>query len=100
MTMHTIILVEVTGGHRSYDQYPTVRGAMNGVCQLFEKKLKLQYPNKDQITYDIKDLNSYIDSLPDLVAMTLNERESVYVPRNKSWIKQEVLNHLKQQANE
>lgn len=51
---HTIVLVELTAGSRTYDQYATVRAAMNGVCQLFEKRLKLQHPNKAQITYDIK----------------------------------------------
>ncbi|CEO99404.1 Enhancer of rudimentary like protein [Plasmodiophora brassicae] len=97
---HTIVLVELTAGSRTYDQYATVRAAMNGVCQLFEKRLKLQHPNKAQITYDIKDLNKYIDSLPDLAALTLSEREGMYVPRNKDWIKREVLNHLTKQANE
>jgi hypothetical protein len=36
---------------------------------MFEKRLKQLNPNMRQITYDINDLYTYIDSLPDLSAL-------------------------------
>src|SRR4051812_37411857 len=101
---HTILLVQSTTARneqvRSYDQYSDVASAMDRVCALFEISLKTMHPDEIQITYDIRDLHKFIDSLPDLAALTLNEREGTYSPRNKSWIKQEVLKHLTQQANQ
>lgn len=37
-----------------------------GLCKMFEQHLKQSNPTARNITYDIKDLWGYIDSLPDL----------------------------------
>ena len=42
---------------------------MDGVCQMFEKRLKELNPQMRSITYDINDLYHYIDVLPDLSAL-------------------------------
>lgn len=47
----------------------TVPAAMDGVCQMFEKRLKELNPQMRSITYDINDLYHYIDVLPDLSAL-------------------------------
>ena len=39
---------------------------------MFEKRLKQLNPNMRQITYDINDLYTYIDSLPDLSALVFS----------------------------
>jgi hypothetical protein len=39
---------------------------MDGLCKIFESYLKQQNPGSRNITYDVKDLFSYIDDLPDL----------------------------------
>jgi hypothetical protein len=67
MTKHTILLIQEQGKiTRKYYDYEGVNLAMNGICRLLEKKLKEDYPNRENITYGIKDLNNYIDSLSDL----------------------------------
>lgn len=39
---------------------------MDGLCKIFETHLKQKNPTSRNITYDVKDLFSYIDNLPDL----------------------------------
>jgi len=97
MTKHTIVLIQFTQsrGTRSYNDYETVALAMDGICRLYEEKLQKQYPNLRNITYDINDLNSYIDGLADLSALVYDPNINAYVPHNKDWIKARIFNHLK-----
>ena len=73
MNRHTIILVQPTPGKasRTFADFETVPLAMDGVCQMFEKRLKELNPSMRSITYDINDLYHYIDLLPDLSALVL-----------------------------
>ena len=68
---HTIILVQYSRNlkTRTFFDYETVAGAMDGVCQLYEQQLKELNPDKPNITYDISLLYQYIDSLFDLSAL-------------------------------
>ena len=70
MSQHTILLVQAGAvGSRTFSDYETVSAAMDGVCAMFEKRLKSLNPSMRQITYDINDLFTFIDSLPDLSAL-------------------------------
>jgi hypothetical protein len=71
MNRHTILLVQPTGGKasRTFSDYENVHGALDGVCSMFEKRLKELNPQMRSITYDINDLYHYIDTLPDLSAL-------------------------------
>lgn len=69
-----------------------------GICRLFETKLKEQNPNARNITYDVKDLFNWIDSLGDMGALVLDARIKGYNPYDKEWVKEKVLNHLKKMA--
>jgi hypothetical protein len=43
---------------------------MLGICQMYEQKLKIGNPGKQEIQYDLKDLCSYIDSVKDMSCIT------------------------------
>ena len=82
---HTIILVQFTPnrGTRTWLDFETVTQAMEGtlhasmtyltlelgVVHLYEDRLKQQHPHVRNITYDVADLNLYIDNLTDLSAL-------------------------------
>ncbi|TYZ69384.1 hypothetical protein PybrP1_004733 [[Pythium] brassicae (nom. inval.)] len=68
---HTIILVQYTRdpNSRTYLDFESVNGGMDGVVKMYEAKLKQLNPNMKNITYDIQDLYNYIDSLVDLSAL-------------------------------
>jgi hypothetical protein len=68
---HTILLVqpERAQASRTFADYESVPKAMDGVCAMFEARLKQMNPSMRQITYDVNDLYAYIDSLPDLSAL-------------------------------
>ena len=88
---HTIILIQYTPAYqtRTYIDFPSVPEALDGyflaninililcrsfnfliaVVKLYEHKLKELNPTIPQITYDIKDLHNYIDSVHDMCAL-------------------------------
>lgn len=100
MNRHTILLVQPTQSKKSrtFDDYETVNAAMDGVCRLFEQKLKERFPNRRNITYDINDLFGFIDELADLSCLVFNPQVRAYSPYGKDWIKKRVFAHLKRQA--
>ena len=55
-------------------------------------------PQATNITYDISDLNNYIDSLNDLCLMVLDERAGLYEGLSKRDVKKCILAFLKAQA--
>jgi hypothetical protein len=42
-------------------------------------------PNLRSITYDIGDLYSYIDQMPDLSALVFDPQLQAYIPFGKDW---------------
>jgi len=97
---HTILLIQHNPEKRSrtYYDYNSLPDAMGGVCRLFETQLKERNPTARNITYDVKDLFKYIDSLPDLGLLVLQNKNQAYEPHDKEWIKLRVLDHLKKMA--
>lgn len=97
---HTILLLQPTNNKtsRTFMDYETVAGAMDGVCGMFEKELKRLNPNLRNITYDISDLYRYIDNLADLSALVYHPQLNAYIPCNRDWIKQRAFQHLKRMA--
>jgi len=100
MVKHTLILVQFNPNKssRQYHDFNSVSNAMDGICKMFEQKLRQQQPNARNITYDIQDLYAYVDSLSDLAALVFDASVQAYVPRGKEWIKQRVFKHLKKIA--
>ena len=68
---HTIVLVQFFDklSSRTFSDFESVEKAMDGVCQLFEQKLKSMHPNRHKITYDISELFEYLDQLKDLCCL-------------------------------
>eukprot|EP00823_Brevimastigomonas_motovehiculus_P009858 TRINITY_DN9685_c0_g1_i1.p1 TRINITY_DN9685_c0_g1~~TRINITY_DN9685_c0_g1_i1.p1 ORF type:complete len:140 (+),score=13.29 TRINITY_DN9685_c0_g1_i1:56-421(+) len=97
---HTIVLMQPTKEttSRTYYDYESTEAAMDGICQLFEHQLKQKKPKEKKITYDISDLYTYLDGLFDLSCLIYSNTTNTYVPHNRSWIRDEVYNHLKRQA--
>ncbi len=53
---HTIVLLQPTSSvnTRTYSDFESAEKAMDGICQLFEEKLKKENPHTKKITYDIR----------------------------------------------
>eukprot|EP01126_Amoeba_proteus_P032439 TRINITY_DN3163_c0_g1_i1.p1 TRINITY_DN3163_c0_g1~~TRINITY_DN3163_c0_g1_i1.p1 ORF type:complete len:103 (-),score=11.54 TRINITY_DN3163_c0_g1_i1:102-410(-) len=102
MSNHTIILIQSrpAPSSRTYHDYNSVPEAMDGLCKIFETNLKQQNPTARHITYEIKDLWGYIDSLPDLGILVFSPQKQVYEPHPKEWAKEKVLGHLKKLATQ
>jgi hypothetical protein len=79
---HTIVLVQPTPSKasRTFSDYESVVKALDGVCAMFEKRLKELNPQMRQITYDINDLYRYLDTLHDLSALVFAPGAWVFFP--------------------
>eukprot|EP01025_Chloroclados_australasicus_P025795 TRINITY_DN256_c1_g1_i1.p4 TRINITY_DN256_c1_g1~~TRINITY_DN256_c1_g1_i1.p4 ORF type:complete len:107 (-),score=5.51 TRINITY_DN256_c1_g1_i1:439-759(-) len=97
---HTILLVQSTQhkGTRTYMEYETMSDAIDGVCTMFENRLKELNPTLRNITYDITDLYNYVDQMADMSALVWDGKLNAYVPCDKEWIKKRAYSHLMKQA--
>ncbi|KAJ1673661.1 hypothetical protein EV182_004804 [Spiromyces aspiralis] len=93
MGKHTIIMIQKTGNtsSRTYFDYESVDLAVEGIIQMYEKRLKVLFPNKTQINYHIEDLKKFIDQHSDIYEPPIK----AYTPRDREWIKEAIHNHLR-----
>ncbi|KAG9455921.1 hypothetical protein H6P81_000429 [Aristolochia fimbriata] len=98
---HTIILMQSSPNRatRTFMDYDSISQAMDGICGLYERKLRELNPTIRNITYDIGDLYNFVDGLADLSALVYDSSIHAFVPNDRQWIKQRMLQHLKRLAN-
>ncbi|XP_065063527.1 enhancer of rudimentary homolog [Rhopilema esculentum] len=98
---HTILLIQPNPKleTRTYSDFETIDDCLEGVCKIYEEHLKRTHPNSPSITYDISQLFDFIDGLADLCCLYLDKDSCTYVPKNKDWIKEQIYNMLRRQAN-
>ena len=68
---------------------------VDGFCNLFEQKLKLENPNTNDFSYDVLAMFTYIDGLYDLGALLYNLNIKAYEPKGKEWVKEQIYRGLK-----
>ncbi|CAA6672238.1 unnamed protein product [Spirodela intermedia] len=97
---HTIILMQSSPNRatRTFMDYDSISQAMDGICGLYERKLKELNPTVRNIQYDIADLYNFIDGLTDLSALVFDHSMQAYLPYDREWIKQRTFHHLKKLA--
>ena len=71
---HTILLLQFThdDNSRTFLDFEDIGRCVDGLCQLFEQKLKIQNEGKGGeavVSYDVAQLFQYLDSLKDLGAL-------------------------------
>ncbi|XP_020269772.1 enhancer of rudimentary homolog [Asparagus officinalis] len=98
---HTIILMQTSHNRatRTFMDYDSITQAMDGICALYERKIKDINPTVRNITYDIADLYNFIDGLADLSALVFDHSIHAYIPNDRQWIKQRMFQHLKKLAS-
>ncbi|XP_074286349.1 enhancer of rudimentary homolog [Silene latifolia] len=97
---HTIILMQYSQnrGSRTFMDNDSISQAMDGICALYERKLKEINPTLRNLSYDIDDLYNFIDGLADLSALVYDRNIQAYLPCDRQWIKQKLLQRLKKLA--
>ena len=120
----TMLQFNQTQSSRTFFDHETMAAALDNLCALYEKELKLLNPKVANITYDIADLYTYLDALqnvsllmcvphrmlvPNCILISVraavcaqrryHEPSHGYLPRNKEWIKRQLFSHLKGQAS-
>ncbi|WOL17291.1 hypothetical protein Cni_G26082 [Canna indica] len=98
---HSIILMQSSPNRatRTFMDYDSISQAMDGICGLYERKLKEINPTVQNITYDISDLYNFIDGLADLSALIFDHAIHAYLPYDRMWIKNRMFHHLKKLAS-
>nr|XP_051193807.1 enhancer of rudimentary homolog [Lolium perenne] len=97
---HTIILMQPSQnrGTRTFMDYNSVNHALDGICGLYERKIRDINPMIPNITYDITDLYNFIDGLADISALVYDHTIQAFLPYDRQWIKQKLFQHLKKLA--
>lgn len=72
---------------------------MDGICGLYERKLKEINPSLRNLSYDISDLYNFMDGFTDMSALVYEHSMNAYLPYDRQWIKHKAFNHLKRLAN-
>ena len=77
---HTLLLVQfnTTVASRTFLDFESLSDAMNGICALYEKELKVLNPKMPNITYDISDLYAYIDQLSDIYRTSVEHLSNIH----------------------
>ena len=65
---------------------------------MYEMKLKELNPQIAHITYDITDLFKFLDSMTDLCALVFDHSSQKYDPRDRNWVKEQIVNYLRNAA--
>ena len=97
---HTVLLLQYNASisSRTYLDYDSLGGAMDGICAVYEKELKSLNPHVRNITYDVSDLYTYLEQLSDISCLVFHPPINAYLPRNREWIKKQIFSHLRGQA--
>ncbi|CCF72968.1 Enhancer of rudimentary [Babesia microti strain RI] len=97
---HTIVMVQFTSdiNTRTYIDYDSIQLALDGICQTYEQALKHSNPQSSSATYTARDLFAYLDALCSICALVRKAEKPVYMPRDKQWIKNKLIEHLKSQT--
>ncbi|KAK2398935.1 hypothetical protein P8452_06275 [Trifolium repens] len=98
---HTIILIQTSQNRatRTFKDYDSVTQAMDGICAMYERKVKELNPAIRNLSYDITDLYNFIDGLADLSALVFDSSSHAYFPYDREWIKQQTYHRLKKLAH-
>uniref|UniRef100_M8BPZ9 Enhancer of rudimentary homolog n=1 Tax=Aegilops tauschii TaxID=37682 RepID=M8BPZ9_AEGTA len=97
---HTIILMQPSQNRssRTFMDYNSINHALDGICGLYERKIRDINPMIPNITYDITDLYNFIDGLADISALVYDHEIHAFLPYDRQWIKQKLFQHLKKLA--
>merc|ERR1711934_671705 len=100
---HTILLLQTAPqdlNSRVYLEYSSPTECVIAIQDLFEAKLKLEQPGKSTIQYDIGQLFSYIDQMPDMAVLVFQAQRGMYEPFDKRWIKEEMVEIIRDKKRE
>ncbi|XP_066343198.1 enhancer of rudimentary homolog [Miscanthus floridulus] len=99
---HTIILMQPSQNRstRTFMDYDSVNHALDGICGLYERKIRNINPMVRNLTYDISDLYNFIDGLTDISALVYDDSLHAFLPYDRQWIKQKLFQHLKRLAQQ
>ncbi|XP_027356450.1 enhancer of rudimentary homolog [Abrus precatorius] len=84
---------------RTFMDFESITQAMDGICALYERKLKELNPAIRNLSYDIVDLYNFIDGLADMSALIYDHSIQAYSPHDRQWIKRRTFQHLKKLAH-
>ncbi|KAG8082555.1 hypothetical protein GUJ93_ZPchr0014g47125 [Zizania palustris] len=99
---HTIILMQPSQSRatRTFMDFNSVNHALDGICGLYERKIRDINPMARHLTYDINDLYNFIDGLNDISALVYDQSIHAFLPYDRRWIKQKMFQHLKRLAQQ
>ncbi|KAL1521787.1 hypothetical protein AB1Y20_021440 [Prymnesium parvum] len=98
---HTILLQQPTSAaaSRTWNDFDSTPKALDFFTNGYERELRKLNPGSAQLTYTVADLHVYVDSLHDLSILVADPQTKQYAPKGKEFIKQQLMDRIKQAAN-
>ena len=94
---HCIILVQPEGKPtRTYYDHPSLPQALDYLISIYENELRRLNPKMRNFSYDIADLNKFLNSYTDLACMMFNNKTQQYVPHDRKWINDQIFQRARE----
>lgn len=61
--VHIVLLIQFPRSRTFWTDFNCIHDCCEHICYLYEQRLRLENPNVSEMTYDIGDLYSYVDSV-------------------------------------
>ena len=94
---HTILLLQMDSrvSTRIWADFGPVSDAINDIIRLYEDHARSQrLHTSPSISYELTDIYRFIDSLHEACCMQFSPKTNQYIPHDKTWIKDQILNAL------
>ncbi|KAF0453068.1 enhancer of rudimentary-like [Gigaspora margarita] len=97
MTKHTVLIFQKTNNPntRTWTEHANITAALEAIIGMFEKQLAQTYPDQSHINYQVGDLIGFIGQCKEFVALIFDQKVNAYVPRDKAWIQEKIVSHLR-----
>jgi hypothetical protein len=89
-----LVQVEQSSQSRTFYYHMSLDQAINEVLNVYERRLKILNPDIRELSYSLKDVNSFIDRCPEFGILVFDGRLQAFVPHDKAWIKDRVARKL------
>lgn len=88
------LLIKPSHSHSLYLTFDSVPKLMNGLCNRFEQRLSDLNPQRAQLTYDLRDLYNWLDTMIEINVFTPDGDCGGYHLCDLAWIKSQLGKHL------
>ncbi|CAI2171938.1 17872_t:CDS:2 [Funneliformis geosporum] len=98
MNGHTLLLFQKCNKPRTWTEHENITLAIEAIITMYETRLAESRPTRGQIHYQVGDLIGFISQCKEFAALVYDQTISAYVPRDKAWLQEKIVAHLRKKV--